>query len=146
MWTCCDISVVFNCCIGYFCRIIWLNGKSEHSELQSAAPGSLKPFAHGRWWTGCLTLPISSFVQSDISTLQFDALPIQYPTLNMIDSCFRSFVFNITPWGRWASGGLSYFLCFIQKSSLHYSNSALLSTLKKILKYLVGSKNQSNQM
>ncbi len=35
-----------------------------------------------------------------ISTLQFDALPIQYPTLNMIDSCFRSFVFNITPWGE----------------------------------------------
>lgn len=70
MWICFDISVVFNCSIGHFCRIIWLNGESEHSEyllLQSAAPGSLKPFAHGRWWTGCLTLSISFFVQPDIS-------------------------------------------------------------------------------
>lgn len=76
--------------------------------------------------------------------------------------------FNITGWGRWAcSGGLSYFLCLVlglyfnnllhPKSPLHYSNSALLSlfheSLKKIpwkwkliLKYFVGSKNQSNKM
>lgn len=144
MWFCFDISVVFNCSIGHFCRFIWLNRKSEHSEyllLQSAAPGSLKPFAHGRWWTGCLTLPMSFFVQPDMSQHcrlmhSHSSIPL-WIWLTLVPGLL---FFNITGWGRWAcSGGLSYFLCLVlglyfikllhPKSPLHYSDSALLSSM-----------------